>query len=273
MIAETLDLLAEDIAARQAQIVIDPPVTDDEDADIERDAGDWTRNLGLAADVLDLAIALNDVARLTSRPRLAAWLDGLDIAQPASRRLAELRSSLLGPIIIEQPAPVVPAEIVELGFDPNRRHNDTRVVDAVVHEYVEGHSDQTVQQVAAGANMKSFTARRSLARLVDAGVIHYILGHGKGSPRLYRSGPAPVAVGDKRNGGAHANPVGTRARILALLAQGTQPLTGAEIADTLATKPNLVHIELYKLRSAGRLIATGRPYRYRLASPMSSAAD
>lgn len=272
MITETLNILCEDIAARQAQIVIDPPATDDEDADIERDTGDWTRNLGLADDVLDLAIALNEVTRLTQRPRLAAWLDGLDIAQPASRRLAELRSSLFGPII-QQPAPVAPPEIKELGFDPDRRHNDTRLVDAVVREYVNGHPDLTVQQIAAGANMRDYTARRSLARLLEANVIHYILGHGKGAPRLYRPGPAPVAVGDKRNGGAHVNPVGHRARILALLSQQTQPLTGAEIAGRLDTKRHLVHSELHKLRRLGRIIAKGRPHRYTLARPLASAAD
>lgn len=86
MISETLNLLAEDIAARQAQIVTEPPATDDVDDDPDRDTGAWTHNLGLADDVLDLAIALNDIARLTSRPRLAAWLDSLNIAEPASRR-------------------------------------------------------------------------------------------------------------------------------------------------------------------------------------------
>lgn len=84
MISETLNLLAEDIAARQAQIVTEPPATDDVDDDPDRDTGAWTHNLGLADDVLKLAIALNDVARLISRPRLATWLDSLNIAvQPA----------------------------------------------------------------------------------------------------------------------------------------------------------------------------------------------
>lgn len=273
MISETLNLLAEDIAARQAQIVTEPPATDDVDDDPDRDTGAWTHNLGLADDVLKLAIALNDVARLISRPRLATWLDSLNIAEPASRRLAELRSALFGPIIVEQSAPVAPPEIVEIGFDPEQRHNDTRLVDAVVREYVEKHPDQTVQQISVGANMRDYTARRSLERLVNANLVHYQLGHGKGAPRIYRSGPAPVAVNDSRNGGAPANPVGTRARIMAHLAQCQQPVTGVEIADALSAEKHQVHTELYKLRQMGRIIATGRPHRYVLARPLASAAD